>query len=165
MYLSQINYQQQFLKKDNNVNFGAKFKMYGDIKDIPFEFRQKCIEKAKEIGTNEDIITLNLYSPILETDSVLAACRKIFATANINGKKVFVDKKNLTSDNSENIGYYSEKKFDSTSLTQDAIMKYLDALLELTNPKKALISKIEIRMQDLNLEQLQRLLNYANLIE
>ena len=165
MYLSQINYQQRSLKKDNNVNFGAKFKMFGCTKDISIEFRQKCIEKAKQIGTDKDTIHLNLFEPNLGANGVLAACRNIYATAIINGKKVFVDYMNLTPDGSENIGYCSKKKFDSISLTQEAIMKYLDSLLRLTNPKAALMSKIIIKMQNFDPKQLECLLEYANSIE
>lgn len=158
--------QVQSINNTHCTNFGAKLNLYGTLKDIDMTHRQAWINKAKNIGAESDIITIELGEHKLTSQNIMTARRDIFARANIDGENVLLDEYEKTkSKGSNNIGYFRQDTFDSELLTNHAIHRYLDKLYEHLNPNKALMAKLNDTMEDFDEKRLSFMIQVAELIK
>ena len=118
----------QKIQNNYNTSFCAKLKLSGFISDIKNETRQLWAKKAKDIGNDNDIITLHFGTFMKERGDVYkngkfypwtASFRAIYGSAQIDGEMVCKNKY---------IGYRVLNEPHSDELRDRQVCNFLDKL-------------------------------------
>ena len=112
-----------------NTSFGAKLIISGFTDDIGKHTRKLWREKAKQIGSDKDVIKLKFskrkehsdsYAEMGEHFAWTTKSRDIFATAKINGTTLY-DKKD--------IGYSTSADVNTYNLVNKNVQEFLNKLI------------------------------------